>query len=66
MFMMLLGDVAMFMMFITVNVQNQLVMKVSQAKLEGELSKDQVIIAVKRNNLTYLDMYSIITTKQQI
>ena len=42
-------------LLITVNVQNQLVMKIIQAKLEGELLKDQLIIAVKIKNCTYLD-----------
>ena len=42
-------------LLITVNVQNQLVMTIIQAKLEGELLKDQLIIAVKIKNCTYLD-----------
>ena len=42
-------------LLITVDVQNQLVMKIIQAKLEGELLKDQLIIAVKIKNCTYLD-----------
>ena len=42
-------------LLITVNIQNQLVMKIIQAKLEGELLKDQLIIAVKIKNCTYLD-----------
>ena len=42
-------------LLITVNVQNQLVMKIIQAKLEGELLKDQLIIAVKINNRTNLE-----------
>ena len=43
-------------LFVTINVQNQLVMKITWGKLEEDLLKDQLIIALEINNRTYLDM----------